>query len=320
MPRFDDPAWNGPTLIWKRPETWMAPLTAWLGPRLRPGGYEALGPGSERDLCWDDGEWLDVLDTALACDLEDVVADLADVLGRASLRTYHGTRTADAGAFFREGLKVHDREAMTQRVHDLVASHESLAALRGDRLSKAIAEIDNTTDDGRLYVVADDTCLLDHAAHYLINGSEWIMAVLGDEGRRFLRAHGTPTLLEIDLPLRMAHPGTLHAFAQALLQEWTRMTCNRPDWSAPIDFTFCLQVDIPASCIVGHTHPTDLRDPHARGATYRSNATTCALCAISSEPLDPGWRRASTVPNDEGPRDAALPLPIGQAAPATKPP
>jgi hypothetical protein len=165
-------------------------------------------------------------------------------------------------------------------VHDLVASHESLAALRGDRLSKAIAEIDNTTDDGRLYVVADDACPLDHAAHYLINGSEWIMAVLGDEGRRFLRSNGTPTLLEIDLPLRMARPDTLHAFAREMLREWTRMTCNRPDWSAPIDFTFCLCSDIPASCIVRHTHPTELRDPHAGGATYRSSATTCALCAV----------------------------------------
>lgn len=262
----------------------MGPLTAWLGPRLRTGGYDALQPGSERDLCWDDGEWLDVLDMELACELEDVAAELADCLGRATLRTFHGTRTADAGVYFREGLKVHDRTAMTRRLHDLVASHESLSALRGNRLEKAISEIDNTTDDGRLYVVADDTFFLDHAAHYLIYGSEWIMAVLGSEGRRFLRTHGTPTLLEIDLPLRMAHPDTRHAFARTMLREWTRMTCNRPDWSAPIDFAFCLQVDLPASCIVGHTHPTELRDPHAGRAIYRSNVTTCALCAVPHGP------------------------------------
>lgn len=280
MPRFEDPAWNDPPLIWKRPETWMGPLTAWLGERLRTGGYEALCPGSERDLCWDDGEWLDVLDTALAYDLDDLTGELADGLSSVIMRTYHGTRTVDAGVYFREGLKVHDRSAMTRRVHELVTSHESLAALRGDRLAKAISEIDNTTDDGRLYVVADDTFFLDHAAHYLIYGSEWIMAVLGGEGRGFLRTHGTPTLLEIDLPLRMAQPDTRHAFARTMLREWTRMTCNRPDWSAPIDFAFCLGADIPASCIVGHTHPTELRDPHAGTAIYRSNATTCVLCAV----------------------------------------
>ncbi|MCJ2065989.1 hypothetical protein MKK63_25255 [Methylobacterium sp. J-088] len=278
MRRSRDSVWKGHAFVWKRPPGWVGVLKAWLGPRFGPAGIEALRPGLERDLCWDDTAWLDLLETALAVDLEDAVDELADDLRHAVLRTYHGTRTIDAGIFHREGLKVHDRRAMTERLRHLVDAHDELATLRGDALARAIAEVDNRTDDGRLHVVADDQFLLDHAAHYLIYGSEWVAAVLGEGNRRFLRTQGAPTLLEIDLPLRMAGPRSRQEFAKAMLREWARLTCNEADWSAPIDFAFCLHVDIPPACVVGHTHPTEFRDPLDRRAIYVSDVTTCMGC------------------------------------------
>lgn len=278
MSRTDDAIWNGRSFAWKRPASWTGPMATWLWPRLRDGWSECLRPGSERDICWDDEAWLNLLDTVATGDLETLLHDLAEVLDRATLRTYHGTRTHDAGSFFEAGLQVHDRVEMTRRLTTLVEENDELAALRGARLSEAIAQIENTTDDGRLHVVADDAFFLDHAAHYLIYGSEWIMAVLGPEGRRFLRSYGTPTLLEIDLPLRMVHPGSRYEFARVLAREWVRLTCNATDWTSPIDFAFSLAVDIPASCIVGHAHPAEMRDPLEGGRPYRSTVLTCLHC------------------------------------------
>lgn len=287
MQRDLDLVWKGHAFTWKAPASWMDELTAWLGPHLHPDGIEALGPGVERGLCWDDPEWGDVLAAAVADDLDEVIAELGECLGRATLRTYHGTRTADAGIFLREGLKVHDRRLMTERLRRLVETHDVLSCLRGDALSEAIAEIDNRTDDGRLHVVADERFLLDHCAHYLIYGSEWVAAVLGGRHRRILKTLGVPTLLEIDLPLRMVDPRSRHAFARALLQEWTRRTCDRPDWSAPIDFPFCLSVDIPPACVVGHRHPAELRDPLDGYAINRVDGTTCAACDDRRSPMPP---------------------------------
>jgi hypothetical protein len=117
-----------------------------------------------------------VLGRCLLADIDYHTDQLADALARAKLRTFHGCRTDDAGSYFREGLRVHDRADMTKKLR-LIAEQNQELNWFAPRLEAAIAEINNTLDIGRLYVVADDTFLLKHAAHYLIYGSEWIAAV-----------------------------------------------------------------------------------------------------------------------------------------------
>jgi hypothetical protein len=170
---------------------------------------------------------------------------------------------------------------MTAQLKAIVAGSDELAWMR-DRVDTAIAEIENELDSGRVYVVADDAVLLKHAAHYLIYGSEWISAILGAAGRRVLLQRGVPTVLEIDLPLRMSSMQTRTELATKMLREWTRLACNRPDWSSPIDFSFRLRTDIPAAWIVRHSHPAELRDPLEQGRIYHSRVLTCAHCASQS--------------------------------------
>lgn len=158
----------------------------------------------------------------LVADFDYHADALANALDPAVIRTFHGCRTDDAGSYFRHGLRIHDRAAMTAQVKAIVDGSEELAWMKSG-LDAAIAEIDNRLDPGRLYVVADDTVLLKHAAHYLIYGSEWISAVLGAAGRRVLLRRGAPTLLEIDLPLRMSSMQTRSELATKMLQEWTRL-------------------------------------------------------------------------------------------------
>jgi len=237
--------------------------------RLRPGIY--------RNICWDDPKWSSILNESLRGDFDSYKQELADFLEHAIMRTFHGCRTDDAGIYFRGGLRLHDRNEMTAKLRMIIEKNAELHWMR-DRVDEAVREVDNTVDEARLYVVADDAFLLQHAAHYLIYGSEWITAVLGSSGRRVLKNIGVPTLLEIDLPLSMSGPQTRMELAARMLNEWTRFTCNTPDWSAPIDFSFCLRVDIPASCIVGHSHPAKLRDPLNGRDLYHSPKTVCAYC------------------------------------------
>ena len=89
-------------------------------------------------------------------------------------------------------------------------------------------------------------------------------------------------MLEINLPLRMSSMQTCTELATKMLQEWTRLACNRPDWSAPSDFSFCLRTDIPAAWIVRHSHPAELRDPLEQERIYRFRFLTCAQCASQS--------------------------------------
>jgi hypothetical protein len=133
-------------------------------------------------------------------------------------------------------------------------------------------------------VVVSDKCLLDQAAHYLIHGSEWIMSLFDEHARRYLRDIGVPTLLEIDLPFTATNPSDRCAFAEDMLMEWTRLACNGEEWIAPINISFLLVKDLPAKCIVGHSHPPGLRNPHNRERLYRSPVITCKHCAPDNGP------------------------------------
>ncbi|MBH5373519.1 hypothetical protein [Bradyrhizobium glycinis] len=258
----------------------MPQLTAWLSPRLRAGGLEKLKPRQFRDLCWDDSDWSRVLDKCVTADVEYHTSKLAEAIEPATIRAYHGCRTDDAGIYQREGLRTHDRAEMIARLQAVVDARPELKYFK-DRLPDAIAAIENTLDIGALYVVADDQSLIKHAAHYLIYGSEWISAVLGHSYRHVLKTTGVPTLLEIDLPLRMGSLATRKELATKMLREWARLACNRPDWSAPIDFTFTLRTNVPSDWLVGHSHPGELVDPLEHYSTYRTPKPECAHCRAS---------------------------------------
>ena len=276
LPR-DDTVWDEYRFIWKNPTSWMPQLTAWLAPRFRADGMRRLKPGIERDICWDDSDWSRVLEKCLAADLAYHTERLAEAIEPAILRAYHGCRTSDAGIYHREGLRTHDRAALKKQLHAIVEAHPELQYFKA-RLPEAIAQFDEDRENGLLYVVADDQALIEEANHYLIYGSEWISAVLGHSYRHVLKKMGVPTLLEIDLPLRVSSLATRKELAATMLREWVRFACNQPDWSAPIDFTFMLRSNIPPEWIVGHSHPATLKDSLDSHYTYRSPSTHCAHC------------------------------------------
>lgn len=277
-PTRNDTIWQNRVIVWKESATWQPALTAWLQREFRKDGMKRLKPGSFRDLCWDDTDWLTVLGRCIKRPIEDVKFDLADALSSSIIRTYHGCRTDDAGSYFRQGLLVHRKETLKARALAIIDAHPQLRYMRS-KLDELITDIHSTVDDGRSYVVVSDKGLLDHSAHYLIHGSEWIMALFNEYERRFLREIGAPTLLEIDLPFTATHSSDRSSFAEDMLMEWTRLACNGEKWIAPINIGFMLSEDLPGACIVGHSHPAAIRDPHDGKRIYRSPVTTCRHCA-----------------------------------------
>lgn len=278
LPQGDDAVWQGRRLIWKQPGTWVPALTAWLAPSFRADAMRRLKPGVERDLCWDDPEWLDALSRCVKGGVEDLADSLSDALLPSVVRTYHGCRTDDAGTYFRHGLLVHDRGRLKARARAIIDAHKELHYMKL-QLDQAIVEVDNELDHGRAYVVVSDQSLLDDSAHYLIHGSEWIMSLFDDFGRSILKRIGAPTLIEIDLPLSVPHSLDRRGFAEDMLQEWTRLACNGQKWIAPINCSFWLVRDVPSAWVVGHSHPISMKDPHNGMRVYRSTVTTCKHCA-----------------------------------------
>ena len=278
LPRGNDAVWEGRRVVWKQPESWAPALTAWLAPDFRVDAMRRLRPGQFRDICWDDSEWLQVLDRCIKGGVDDLVLKLSIALLTATIRAYHGCRTEDAGSYFRDGLLVHNRQRLKARVLAIIEAHQELQYFRSE-LDRAIAEVDNELDQGKAFVVLSDEALLRDSAHYLIYGSEWIMSLFDDYGRRVLKSLGTPTLIEIDLPAAMTHSNDREQLARIMLREWTRLACNGHEWSAPVDFSFWLVRDVPPVHVVGHSHPERMTDPDDGMREYRSLMTSCRFCA-----------------------------------------
>lgn len=276
LPQGDDAVWEERRIIWKEPATWAPALTAWLKPDYRKDAMRRLRPGQFRDLCWDDSDWLKVFERCIKGTVDDLIFNLGSALLPAIIRTYHGCRTDDAGSYFRDGLLTHDRERM--RALAIIEAHEELHYFK-PQFDRAIAEVDNEHDHGKAYVILSDEAMLRDSAHYLVHGSEWIMSLFDECGRRILRGLGAPTFIEIDLPAVMTHGNDRDQFARVMLMEWTRLACNGHDWSAPVDFSFLLIRDVPPAHIVGHHHPAKMTDPHDGMREYSSPATSCKLCA-----------------------------------------
>jgi hypothetical protein len=271
--------WRDHLVHWKDRATWFEPLGAWLAPYLRKGGRDRLRRGGERDLCWDDADWLDrVLYPQLTIEIDTVIEQLADDLEGTVLRTFHGCRVPDAGVFHRDGIRINDPARLEDEVRQIVAQEEDLAWLR-PTLEQRLADFDaRERDTGRLYVCADDQPQLDRIGHYMLYGSEWIVALLGFSAHSTLRRRGVPTMVELDLPFRMATPGTRREFARKLLQEWVRVLVNGPTFVPALDFTIVLHANVPAQMIVGHYHPAVLRDPFHSFITHKTAINTCPGC------------------------------------------
>ncbi len=267
-------------LIWAESNTWVPQVTTWLKPHLGPNALVRMGDEAPGIKYVDDLEWLNLLGANLESPISEVTSELAGELVSATVRTYHGCRTEDAGMYFRDGLRVHRQERLEKEIRELVARHESLHWLRSS-LDERIKKFDRSIDEGKCFVVVDERGLLEDSAHYLIYGSEWICAVLGEGGRGPLLERGTPTVIEVDLPLNLVNEDFRAHFADSLLREWSRQITMSPSDVVQLDFAFSVHFDIPSHCVVGHHHPTELRDPLTGMCRYEPVKTTCDFCTAN---------------------------------------
>ena len=122
----------------------------------------------------------------------------------------------------------------------------------------------------------DGRFLVDDCSHYLIYGSESLLALareLEDETRcdilERLRKTRTPTVFEVNVPVRLLEDTTL----LELLSEATyTLAFNEHHERAEvreIDFAVALHRDILITHVVGYWHPDVIRDPFRPSSSYR---------------------------------------------------
>ncbi len=119
-----------------------------------------------------------------------------------------------------------------------------------------------------MWLVGNDKYLLEECGHYLIQGSEYLMALAAHLGRSpsgedyhfRLRNYGIPTILEVDIPVALV-PAAQHVeVAKMILSEWAQLTARRYLHFGDMPPCYVMHQDVPADCVRGHYHPERIVD------------------------------------------------------------
>lgn len=223
----------------------------------------------------DDLGWLDdIIEYVHGChgDIGELLVDRL-LEHYQAFRAVHGTRTANLGSFFEQGLLPLDPE----RIHDEVRSRflngrfPSIGEAQLEAAIEELGDIESGGRNGRLYFEASQDFLIENCAHYMIHGSEYLHCLairLGnpEKFRAELRKEGRPVVFVCDVPMELIPHGTLREFAGTALEYLFE------DILADGDFApdrhrgtgFCIRQPLKPEAIVGHFYPTKMRDPHRR--------------------------------------------------------
>lgn len=219
----------------------------------------------------DDLRWLDNI-VARAAGIEvDSKAELADRLRKRyrALRCVHGTQTADLGAFYGEGLK----PMVPKTIHDQARAiylGGQFPELTEEHLQRAIAQVGSDLRGGRLYFECNEKMLRKIAGHYMLYGSEYLVAIArhlpgARDYAQVLKGRGTPTLFVCDVPLDLISHSVLTEFSgyalQCIFQELLDGDEFRPDSMQGAGYS--IREVLPPEHIVGHCHPEIRHDPIA---------------------------------------------------------
>lgn len=178
------------------------------------------------------------------------------------IRAYHACKPIKAGDYFSKGILIAKHEELKGRAKQIFCS-DGLLAVSESEVQNAAEKL-SLIDNKKLYLAIDDRFLLENCGHYLIYGSEYILAIANNLPtkqrklciERILKI-GKPTIFEISLPLKFLNKSLLSELACRLC----RSVYNH-EKGHHIDFALTLNESISPELIVGSYHPSIIEDPY----------------------------------------------------------
>lgn len=218
----------------------------------------------------DDLSWLDdaIFRTHQYCiDSKSYLAD--KLLERyASVRVVHGTRLDSPAPIYKHGLSPLISEVMNEKARAIFLTEE-FPELSEQCLQNAIDTVGTQTREGHVYFACSERDLIDYSPHYMQFGSEYLLCIAANLGqqndyRQILKRYGLPTVFVCDVPFSLMKKGTILEFAgtalEMIFEELLNPTSYHSDhyrWGG-----FSISQVLPVSCIVGHYHPSNLKNFH----------------------------------------------------------
>jgi hypothetical protein len=181
--------------------------------------------------------------------------------------TFHGCRPIDLFSYYSSGLRVADENQLELIARNIFLNNSHIPSISEESFQMAINDT-RPRDHGKLYTVLDKRCLIRHRGHYMIYGSEFLLAIGANltgqqrwdefDYRQILKHIGIPTIIQTRLLRSLINPSEIEELAYQLHDSWRYNTTKKRPYIK--DFTFILDQSIPPECIVGHSNPEIIFD------------------------------------------------------------
>lgn len=258
-------------LDWRKKEEWLSSINEYAGDLI---GDDLLVKIRSKKVkgCWsDDMSWLPD---------EEIVAALEIRFKEyySHVKSFHGCRPIDVRSYYEKGLLGQNGSLLESQFRKIFED------VSGDLVEKAILDSDDRRSDekGKIFFVCDDRNLIEDCGHYLIQGSEYIMAMAaslcrfdgsGEDYKLRLRKAGIPTIFEVDIPLEQVPSNQINELVRTILATWGTNNLFPKDIH-DYDMSFVLHSDVNPKNISSHSHPKKINDPHFYNSQYRPKVTS----------------------------------------------
>lgn len=262
-------------LDWRRKQSWLRAIPKYASDLLTANVREHLA--ATRPMCWeDDLSWLP--DPSIVYEFSGRISEFYT-----HAKAFHGCRPLSVASYYTHGI-------LGQRSDQIIATfREVFSDLDRQDLDTAIAIMENReqTEGGKIWFVGDDKLLIQECGHYMIQGSEYLMALAaslyrtgsGNEDHRMrLRKFGTPTILEVDIPFNYIPSEQVVSIAKMILSAWGQSAAKKYTGFGTDDPSYVIHRNIEPSDIKAHYHPNIIADPHRGHQPYMVKNPICDVC------------------------------------------
>jgi hypothetical protein len=260
---------------WRKRRSWLVRTRHYARDILTPDLKAYLS--RVRPDCWsDDLSWLP--------DHEYLVPEFTSALTGyyTHFKGFHGCRPTSLSSYLEHGLVGQRSEHLNKLFREIFADVEA------NSVEGVIQQFTDRShsERGATWLLGCDKYLVNQCGHYLIQGSEYLMALAanlgpsrhGEDFRFRLRNCGVPTVLEVDIPVWHVPQSQHTEVAKMILSEWGQLATRKSLHLRGDPPCYVLRKDLPPECLVGHYHPERIRDPHNGYRTYASPILNCDGC------------------------------------------
>ena len=264
---------------WRKRRNWLASIHHYAGHVLNAELRQHLS--HERPKCWsDDFSWLP--DSGYV--LPELVSCLTSYYTH--LKGFHGCRPLRVNSYYENGLLGQNSVLLCNTFREIFSDVpkedvETVIKQFADRSAR---------ERGAMWLVGRDKYLIEECGHYLIQGSEYLMALAahlghatsGEDYRFRLRNYGIPTILEVDVPIGLVPAEQHMELAKMILSEWGQLAARRPLPFRDEPPCYVIRQDIPPDCVRDHYHPQQIIDPHRGHRPYSNRLLVCDVCGSAN--------------------------------------